>query len=364
MSAAVFTNENDDAPRGEISRAGLDKEPLPQSAPPDAVLMQLIAGSLVSQAVYVAAKLGIADRLAEGPRTVNELAEATGAHAPSLYRILRSLASVGVFAERADGSFELTPAAEPLRSDAPVSLRDTAVFMGEEWHWRVWGHTLHSVMTGDPAWGRVHGAEVFPYFAANPGPSAIFNRAMTSMSHAAAEAVVEAYNFSGIEKIVDVAGGHGRLLAGILRSSPATRGVLFDLAHVIKGARAVLEAEGVSDRIEFRSGDFFESLPEGADAYVLKHIIHDWDDERALVILRNIARAMRADGKVLLVEMVIAPGNEPSFGKILDIEMLVSPGGKERTEVEYAALFARAGLRLSRIVPTKSPFSVIEAVRE
>lgn len=336
----------------------------PQGAPPEAALMQMILGSLVSQAVYVAAKLSVADLLADGPRTADELAEATGAHAPSLYRVMRALASCGVFAERADGRFELTPAAELLRSDARNSLRDSAVFMGEEWHWRVWGHTLHSVMTGGPAWEHTHGAEVFPYFAANPGPAAIFDRAMTSMSHAAAEAVVEAYDFSGVEKVVDVAGGHGRLLTGILRSSPETRGVLFDLPHVIKGAHSVLEKEGVSGRVELVTGDFFESVPEGADAYVMKHIIHDWDDERALTILKNIARAMRADGRVLLVEMVVAPGNEPHPGKILDLEMLVSPGGKERTEAEYAALFRGAGLRLARVVPTKSPFSVIEAVRE
>src|SRR5215207_1269111 len=336
----------------------------PQGAPPEAALMQLILGSLASQAVYVAAKLSVADLLADGPRTADELAEATGAHAPSLYRVMRALASCGVFAERADGRFELTPAAEPLRSDARNSLRDSAVFMGEEWHWRVWGHTLHSVMTGGPAWEHTHGAEVFPYFAANPGPAAVFDRAMTSMSHAAAEAVVEAYDFSGVEKVVDVAGGHGRLLTGILRSSPKTRGVLFDLPHVIKGAHSVLEKQGVNGRVELVTGDFFESVPEGADAYVMKHIIHDWDDERALSILKNIARAMRADGRVLLVEMVVAPGNEPHPGKILDLEMLVSPGGKERTEAEYAALFRRAGLRLARVVPTKSPFSVIEAVRE
>ena len=334
-----------------------------QDVPADAVLLQLITGSLVSQAVYVAAKLGVADLLTSGARTPRELAESTGAHAPSLYRVLRALASVGVFSEREDGAFELTPMAWVLQSNVAGSLRDTAIFMGEEWHWRVWGHMLHSVKTGETAWSHVHGAEIFPYLAANPEPSAIFDRAMTSFSHSAAEAVVEAYDFSGIEQIVDVAGGHGSLLARILRKSPATKGVLFDQTHVIEAARGYIESAGLGGRVEFLSGDFFESVPEGADAYVMKHIIHDWDDERSIVILKNIARAMNKDGRVLVVEMVVPRGNGPHFGKILDLEMLVAPGGVERTEAEYVSLFARAGLRLSRIVPTKSPYCVIEAVR-
>ncbi len=334
-----------------------------QTVPPAVALTQMITGSLVSQALYVAAKLGVADLLANGAKDAHALAAATGAHAPSLYRILRALASCGVFAERADGRFELTPLAEPLRADAPGSLRDTAIFMGADWHWRVWGQTMHSVMTGQAAWAQVHGAEVFPYFAANPEPSQIFNRAMTSMSHLAAAAVAEAYDFGGVERLVDVAGGHGGLLTTILRANPNMSGVLFDLPHVIDGAGAAVADAGVAERCELVTGDFFAAVPAGADAYIMKHIIHDWDDERALVILRNISRAMRADGRVLLVELVLAPGNEPHLGKILDIEMLVSPGGQERTAAEYAALFARAGLRLTRIVPTQSPYCVIEAVQ-
>ncbi len=330
---------------------------------PEAALMKLTMGSLVSQAIYVAAKLGIADLLADGAKNTDELAEASGAHAPSLYRILRALASVGVFAERADGSFELTSVAAPLRTDAPNSLRDAAIFMGEEWHWRVWGHTLESVLTGEPSWKRALGADVFPYLAANPEPAAIFDRAMTSMSRMSAQAVVEAYDFSGIETLVDVAGGQGRLLGEVMRANDGMRGVLFDLPHVIERARGEgVELEEVADRVELVAGDFFAAAHEGADAYMLKHIIHDWDDTRALLILQNIRRAMKDGGRVLLVEMVIADGNEPHPGKILDIEMLVSPGGKERTEAEYRELFERAGLRLARVVPTRSPYSVIEAV--
>jgi hypothetical protein len=334
-----------------------------EGVPPEARLTQLALGSLVSQAIYVAAKLGVADLLADGAKSAEELASATGAHAPSLYRVMRALDSCGVFAERADGRFELTPVAVPLRSNVVGSMRDAAIFMGEEWHWRVWGHTLHSVMTGEAAWERANGVPVFEFFAANPEPARIFDRAMTSMSNLATAAVLEAYDFSGVELLVDVAGGEGGVLTSVMHAYPQLRGVLFDLAHVIENARTRVASEGVADRCELVAGDFFASVPAGADAYVMKHIIHDWDDERAALILRNIARAMRDDGRVLLIESVITRGAESHFGKILDIEMLTSPGGKERTAQEYRELFARAGLSLTRIVPTRSPYSVIEAVK-
>ena len=337
------------------------------SAPPEAVLTQMITGSLGSQAVYVAAKLGIADLLVEGPKSVHYLARKAEADAPSLYRVLRALASFGVFSERSDRVFELNPTAELLRSDSPCSLRDLAIFFGEDWHWTVWGQTLYSVRTGQAAWSRVHGQEVFPYFAANCEASRIFDRAMTSLSNLAIKAVVEAYDFAGIETLVDIAGGHGRLLTAILNANPDMSGILFDLPHVIRGAR---ENETVQDlnkapgsRLELTTGDFFAGVPASADAYIMKHIIHDWDDEQALMILKNIRNAIKPNGRVLLVEAVITPANEHDFGKLLDLEMLVSPGGKERTAAEYEELFAQAGLRLNRIVPTKSPYSVIEAVK-
>jgi ubiquinone/menaquinone biosynthesis C-methylase UbiE len=319
-------------------------------------------GSLTTQAVYVAATLGIADVLADGPKSVEELAAATNSDAPSLYRVLRALASIGVFAERGDRVFALTPTAEPLRSDAPNSLRDVAIFWGADWHWNVWGKSLYSVRTGKPAWAQVHGEGVFSYFENNPDAGEIFNRAMSSFSGLATEAVCAAYDFAGIETLVDIAGGHGRLLTGILEANPNMRGVLFDLPYVIDGAREQVAETKVNHRVEFVSGDFFASVPEGADAYIMKSIIHDWDDEHALAILKNIKRAMKPSSRVLLVEAVIAAGNQPDFGKLIDLEMLVSPGGKERTADEYKELFARAGLQLNRITRTKSPFSVIEAV--
>ena len=336
----------------------------PAAAAPEVLLTQLAFGALMSQAVYVAAKLGVADLLAEKPRSVAELAAATETNRHALYRVLRSLASAGIFAETDPKVFAMTPLAEPLRSDAPNSVRNGAIFMGEEWHWRVWGEMLYSVKTGKPAWGQVHGGEVFDYFAANPAQAEIFNRAMTDMSVAAAPAVVEAYDFSGVGVLADVAGGHGYLLSQVLKANPNVKGILFDVQSVIEGAAALLEREGVADRVETVPGDFFARVPAAADAYMLKHIIHDWDDERAVMILRNINEAMKRDGKVLILEIIVPEGNGPHMSKVMDLEMLVSPGGVERTATEYRDLLAAAGLRLTRIVPTRSPFSIIEAVRE
>ena len=331
----------------------------PNGAPAETLLTQILMGSLSSQALYVAAKLGVADLLVDGPKPVDELATATETDAPSLYRVLRALASIGVFEEQDNQVFALTPTAEPLRSDVPNSLRDVTIFWGEDWHWEVWGKILYSVKTGKSAWAQIHGEEVFDYFAKNQEAARIFDRAMSSFSSVAIKAVIEAYDFSGIETLIDIAGGHGRLLNSVLEVNPSMRGVLFDLPHVIESAK---QTTSVGDRCEYATGDFFASVPTGGDAYMMKHIIHDWDDERAITILKNIKDAMNPGGRVLVIESVIADGNGHDFGKLLDIEMLVSPGGKERTAAEYEDLFRRAGLRLTRIVPTKSPYSVIEAV--
>ena len=360
MSRAVFEVEKpNNLSVNLVEQSSVSTENTP---PPAAFLTQILLGSLASQTLYVAAKLGIADQLVNGPKSVEELAKATGTDASSLYRVLRALASIGVFTEQDNRTFALTPSAEPLRSDAPDSMRDVAIFWGEDWHWEVWGKILHSVRTGKSAWGQTHGDEVFSFFEKNPEAGQIFNRAMSSFSNVATNAVIDAYDFSGIETLVDIAGGHGRMLTGILEANPKLRGILFDLPHVIAGAREQVAATTAAERVEFVDGDFFASVPEGGDAYIMKHIIHDWDDERALAILKNIKRAMKPGGRVLLVEAIIAEGNNQDFGKLLDIEMLVSPGGKERTANEYKELFARAGLNMTRIVPTKSPYSVIEAV--
>ncbi|HKP14091.1 MAG TPA: methyltransferase, partial [Blastocatellia bacterium] len=291
------------------------------------------------------------------------LAALTETHERSLYRILRSLAAVGVFTETDAKVFALNPAAELLRADVPHSMRNGVLFMGEEWHWKVWNNMMYSAKTGKPAWGYVHGAEVFDYFAANPEQAEIFNGAMTDMSMAIAPLVVAAYDFSGFETLVDIAGGHGYMLAQALKASPGLKGVLFDMPAVIEGAGGLLEREGVASRVEKISGDFFAAVPRGADAYMMKHIIHDWDDERAAKILSNIQSVMADGAKVLIIETVVPAGDEPHFGKLLDLEMLTSPGGVERTESEYRELLAAAGLRLTRIIPTTSPYSVIEAVK-
>ena len=335
--------------------------PIPMS--PEAELMQIVGGCYQSQAVYVAAKLGIADLLKDQPLPVADLAQKTGTHERALYRVLRCLASLGVFRETDMKVFELTPAAELLVSDHPGSMRDFAIFIGEPWHWSVYGEMLYSVTTGKVAWERVHGKEVFPYFPEHPAEYEIFNRAMTSFSTNTLPAIVEAYKFTGVKKLADIAGGHGMLLSGFLKANRQLEGLLFDLPQVIEGASALLEKEGVANRVELKTGDFFESVPSGADAYMMKFIIHDWDDHRALKILRNIHQVLPSEGRLLLVEMMVPAGNESHFSKLLDLEMLVSPGGLERTPDEYRDLLARAGFELRAIIPTKSPLSIVEAFK-
>ncbi|MEJ7616707.1 MAG: methyltransferase [Pyrinomonadaceae bacterium] len=347
-----------------IPNNGAPTAPATQFTPPEVFITQLAFGALMTQALYVAAKLGLADLLADKPRSTKELAAATNTDDRALYRVLRSLAGVGIFRETEPKVFALTPYAEPLRSAAPNSMRNGVIFMGEEWHWRVWGDMLHSVQTGQPAWGHTHGAEVFDYFTAHPAHGEIFNRAMTDMSMGTSPAIVEAYDFSDTKTLCDVAGGHGYLLAQVLKTHPHMKGMLFDMPPVIAGADALLERETIADRVEKIAGNFFESIPAGADAYMMKHIIHDWDDERAKLILQNIHAALPVAGKVLIAEVVVPEGNEPHYGKLLDLEMLVSPGGVERTAKEYRELLAAAGFRLTRIIPTASPYSIVEAVKE
>lgn len=331
-------------------------------APPQAIIMQLSMGAMVTQAIFVAAKLDIADILADGEKHIDEIAREAGAHSPSLYRILRSLASLGVFNETQARTFANTPLSEVLRADIPGSMRDSMIFMGEPWHYNVYGNMLHSARTGGTAWKETHGVEVFDWFAKNSEASEIFNGCMSELSAGAAPPIVAGYDFSGIDTLADIAGGHGFLLSQILKANPNVKGILFDMEHVIAGAGEMLRDHGVEARVETVSGDFFAEVP-AADAYIMKHIIHDWDDERAVAIMQSIQRAMIGDGKLLLAEMVIPEGNEPHPGKMLDLEMLTSPGGLERTAAEYASLFERAGFKLNRIVPTSSPFSVIEGVK-
>ena len=334
-----------------------------QQLPPEAIMTQMSLGCFVSQGISVAARLGLADLLKEAPQTISVLAEKTQTHERSLYRLLRALSSVGVFDETDPKVFGLTPLSETLLSDRPNNLRDAAIFMGASWHWQVYGEMLHSVQTGEAAWKQVHGAEVFPYLQQHPAEAEIFNRAMTSYSQAVSKPIAAAYDCKGIKTLVDVAGGHGKLLAEFLKANPDLNGVLFDLPEVIAGAGEVLEKEGVAKRVTTVGGDFFEAIPADADAYLMKHIIHDWDDDRAVKILKNIASVMNPNAKVLIAEQIIPAGNMPHLGKLMDLEMLVSPGGVERTEEEYREILAAAGLKLNRVIATKSQISIVEAIK-
>jgi hypothetical protein len=327
-------------------------------------LQNLILGKWVAQAVSVAAKLGIADLLKDGPRACGELAQAIEVDEPALYRLLRALAGVGVFTEVADRRFGLTPMAGFLRSDARDSLRAVATMVGEDWTWRPWGDLHWSVKTGERAFDRIFGVPPFTYLAENPSAAAVFDEAMTGWSMQSAAAVAAAYDLSRIGTLTDVGGGHGYLLATILKANPRLRGILFDTPEVVEGAKARIAAEGLTDRCRAVAGDFFASVPDGCDACILKFVIHDWDDQQATTILRNCREAVGPGGRVLLAEQVIPPGNGPHIGKLFDLEMLVMAGGRERTEAEFRGLLAAAGLRLTRIVPTASPIGVIEGVAE
>lgn len=326
-------------------------------------LMGLAGGYRVSQALYVAATLGIADELKDGPRGVDDLARATNSDAAALYRLLRFLAAHGVLREEG-GNFSSTTLSEPLRSDVPGSVGATVRMLLERSNWEAWGDLLHSVRTGQTAFEHVHGMGRFEYMTAHPDTAAAFNAAMTSNAAQSGTSILN-YDFSGIETVVDVGGGHGLLLATILRAHHRLRGVLFDQPEVVAGAAPLLERAGVATRCEVVGGNFFDSVPARADAYVLRQIIHDWDDVRATKILMACARAMSAAGRVLVVERRIAADyREATLVLHLDLEMLVSVGGRERTDDEYATLFSSAGLRLANIVPLGDAvqFHVFEGV--
>lgn len=328
--------------------------------PPVGVLMPMLFGGLIQQCIRAVAILKVPDLLAGGPRTVGELAEKAKAHEPSLYRVLRTLASVGIFAETSERNFELTPLGDLLRSDVPESMHDFAILQGEDWNWRGSGQLVHTVRTGEPAHQKVHGMSLFDFLQRNPTDGELFNRAMSSYSLAAIPAIVAGYEFSNIEKLVDVGGGYGSLLAAILKANPSLHGLVFDLPAVVEGAKeTVAEAQ---NRAVFVAGDFFESVPGAADAYILKNVIHDWEDDRATKILQNIAVAMAPAAKVLVVDMIVPAGNEPGPAKLVDMQMIVTTGGKERSEAEFRELLSRAGLKLTRVIPTMSPMSIIEAV--
>ncbi|HEX9761366.1 MAG TPA: methyltransferase [Candidatus Acidoferrales bacterium] len=336
----------------------------PQPTNPGEAVFQAAFAYMSSACLHAVIELGVPDLLGATPRPVGELAREANANEDALYRTMRLLVSMGIFTETAPRTFAHSPASATLRSDAPNSTRAIARFVADPMHLRTYAELLYSVRTGRPCADVALGKPIFDYLATDPQESEVFNAAMVAMSAQVVPAVLEAYDFSGIRLLVDVAGGHGSVICPILQKYPPMRGILTDLAHVLETATACICDHGVQERLERIPCDFFKAVPAGGDAYIMKNIIHDWDDEKCLVILGNIRRAMGdVKGKVILLETILVAGPEPHMSKFLDIEMLALPGGRERTEAEFAALFERAGFRLTRVAPTKSPFSVIEAVR-
>jgi hypothetical protein len=332
------------------------------AVPPNVALLEMAMGAWLTQALFVTTQLGIADALRDGPRSADDVARQAAADPGAMYRVMRALASNGVLKLRRDGRFALTRIGQALRSDYDGSMAPMIALIGRTEHWEHWGSLLYSVQTGQTAIEKMRGLSAFEYLDTNPEYAAVFNDAMTGVSTMAIQTTVPLYDFTDRKLIVDVGGGHGALLAAVLAAAPQAHGVLFDLPSVVGGAGPVLDAAGVAQRCTRTGGSFFEAVPDGADAYLMKTVIHDWDDEKSLAILRNIRTAITADGKLLLFEMALPEGAPPHPGTLLDLEMLVHAGGRERTPREYRDLLSRGGFRLTRVIPTPGPLSIIEAV--
>jgi hypothetical protein len=321
----------------------------------------MATGHIVSQCIFALAELGVADHFSDGPRTAEQLAIATKTDASALGRLLRSMAAFGFFSQDDSGRFALTPLGEALRSDAFGHARSTVRMLAGPWMWPTVGELLHSVRTNGVGFEKAHGMSAFDYLATRPDQAHIFNEAMIGFHGAEPAAVAAAYDFSAIGTLVDVGGGTGNLLTTVLQAHPGIRGVLFDLSHVAAEARQAIAAKGLTDRCEVKEGSFFDAIPPGGDAYMMSHVIHDWDEGKCLTILGNCHRALQGRGRLLLVEMVLPESSEFHPGKLLDVVMLVATGGRERTAPEYGELLAKAGFEMTRVVPTPSPVSVVEA---
>jgi hypothetical protein len=330
--------------------------------PPPLQMLQLMSGFWIARCIYVLAKLGLADLITAEPKTADELAAATNTHGPSLFRVLRALASVGVITQDDRNRFGGTPLSDTLR-DGPGSIRSFAMTeLGEE-HYPAWGELLHSVRTGGIAFDKAFGENCWEFFAKHPDNAKTFNDAMSGMTAQATEALHGAYSFSGIKKLMDVGGGHGGLITSILQRNPEMTGVVFDSPQVIEGTKTKVQASDIGDRCETVGGDFFQAVPAGADAIVLKWIIHDWNDEQSVAILKNCHRALPQNGKLILIEAMVPTTSEPHFSKFIDLNMLVMTGGRERTESEFRKLYEDSGFKLTRVVATESPFTVVEGVK-
>jgi O-methyltransferase domain len=326
----------------------------PRSKGPAQEMLERLDAHFFVQAIHVAAALGIADLLGNDGLTVDELAQATGAHGPSLSRLLRLLASGGVFAEDREGHFTLTPLAATLRTDAPDSVRDRALFVAAPAIWAAWGQLGHSVRTGQSAFEHVHQMPFYDYLTTHPDTGQPFTRFMTSSARHTDASIVAAYDFSGFRTVVDVGGAQGATLVAILQAYPSLRGILFDLPQVV-AQTTLLEAAGVAGRFSIAGGDMLRSVPAGGDAYLLKRILMDKPDDQAVQILRHCAEAMAERGRILVMDYLVPPGNDPNIGKLLNVAMLVlSHGGRIRTEAEFRQLFSAADLELAQVIPTSS----------
>ena len=337
---------------------------MPRKLSPPELMRNLAIGYWASRLVHVAAKLRLADLLKGGSRTVEDLASAADVQPVPLYRLLRALASVGIFAETKGRRFKLTPLAATLQTGVPNSMHAWAMMVNEPWMWDSWKQLLSGVKTGEMPFLKAHGMPIFQYLEHHPEDLEVFGESMSSLSQAENPAIAAAYKFPKGRTLVDVGGGHGSLLAAILKANPFLKGVLFDQSAVIARAEndKHITAKGIAQRCRLESGNFFDVVPKGGDAYLMKYILHDWNDDECVKILANCRAAMNEKGKVLVVDNVVSAGNDPSWGKLLDIQMLII-GGRERTKQEFATLFASAGLKLTRIVPTKCPLSIVEGVR-
>ena len=337
-------------------------DPQAASLPPHAQLVQMGTAHWMSHVLYVAAKLNLADHLAKGRAGIDDLAAVTKTHSASLGRFLRTLGHLGLVTEDGAGRFTLTPLGEALKTGAPGSARAAILTLASPWITNGWTRLLESVQTGKPGLDQTLGMPIFDWLAQHPEEASLFSETMVSFHGAEPAAVAAAYDFSAMKTVIDIGGATGNLLAAILGRYPGLRGILYDLPHVVRDAPALLQSRGVADRVTITSGSFFDGVPSGGDAYLLSHIIHDWTETQCLTILDHCRRAMAPVSRVLIIEMVLPSGNAPHPGKMLDMMMLVGPGGQERTEPEYRTLLGKAGLRLTKVVPTNSAVSIVESM--
>jgi len=333
-----------------------------EALPPHLQLVQMGNAYWVSRVVYAAAKLDLADHLADRPKSAGELAGPTGTDETSLYRLMRTLASLGILSEDANHRFSLTSLGEALKTGAPGSARSALLTFGGDLRWRSWGEILYCLETGKTGVEKAFGMNGWEYLDQHSQERSWFEETMIAFHGHEPTAVAAAYDFSGFRTVVDIGGGTGSLLATILDHYPGLRGVLFELPDVVSEASALIQTRGLTDRVTVEAGDFFESVPSGGEAYLLSHVIHDWNDDKCLTILGNCRKAMDPSGRLLIIEMVLPEGNIPHLGKLADMEMLVMSGGEERTEQQYSILLDKAGFRLTNVVPTESESHVVEAI--